>query len=139
MSTLSTRLATLAAGTVDTITALVEAAWPRSITSREIERLAQDGYPRGSVCDVYFLVSFDAPECEGALGALQRAGFTIRDGGPLGAFLTVKAPVRLRAFDLFLASARLDRLLAPYGGFGTVIGPALTARLGGAEGRAIVA
>ena len=128
MATLGTRLAAIAADTTDTIIALVEAAWPRSMTSREVDRLAQDGYRAGSVCELYYLLSFDMPDWEPVLGELQRAGFTVREGGSLGPFVTVKTPVRLRAFELSLASARLDRIVAPYGGFATVIGPAVSSR-----------
>ncbi|HEX8849777.1 MAG TPA: hypothetical protein VF761_09630 [Gemmatimonadaceae bacterium] len=126
MPTLSARIAALAADTTDTVVALVEAAWPRSLSSREIDRLASEGYETGSVHEMYFLLSFETPGWEHLLGPLQRAGFVVGDGGPLGPFLTVKAPVRLRAFELSLASARLDRMVARYGGFSTLIGPAAT-------------
>lgn len=144
MSTLGTRLAALAADTTDTIIALAEAAWPRSMSSREIDRLARDGYEPGSVCDVYFLLSFDMPDWDRALGELQRAGFSVREGGSLGPFVTVHTPVRLRAFELSLVSARLERVVAPFGGFATVIGPAVSARHDGSatetrRGRAAVA
>lgn len=124
MPTLSNRLAALAADTTDTVVALVEAAWPRSILSREIDRLASEGYEPGSVHEVYFLLSFDTPGWEHLLGQLQHEGFSIREGGPLGPFVTVKTAVRLRAFELSLVGSRLDRVVAKYGGFSTLIGPA---------------
>ena len=129
MSKLTTRIAAAAAETTDAVVALVAAAWPRSMTSREIERLTLDGYPTGDSCDVYFLLSFDAPDWERALDALQSAGFVVRDASVgLGAFVTVRTRVRLRAFELSLAGARLDRVVAPFGAFATLIGPALACR-----------
>lgn len=129
MSKLTTRIAAAAAETTDAVVALVEAAWPRSMTSREIERLTLDGYPKGDRCDVYFLVSFDAPDWERALDALQAAGFVVRDANVgVGAFVTVRTRVRLRAFELSLAGARLDRVVARYGAFATLIGPAIACR-----------
>ena len=129
MSKLTTRIAAAAAETTDAVVALVEAAWPRSMTSREIERLTLDGYPKGDSCDVFFLVSFEAPDWECALDALHAAGFVVRDANVgLGAFVTVRTRVRLRAFDLSLAGARLERIVAPHGAFATLIGPALACR-----------
>ena len=124
MPTLASRIAALAADTTDTIIALAEAAWPRSMSSREIERLAGDGYEAGSVHEMYFLLSFERPELDALRERLQRAGFTIPDGGGLESFITVRTPVRLRAFELSLVNARLDRLVAPWDGFATLIGPA---------------
>ncbi|NUO63306.1 MAG: hypothetical protein HOQ11_15385 [Gemmatimonadaceae bacterium] len=124
MPTLASRIAALAANTTDTIVALAEAAWPRSMSSREIDRLASDGYEAGSVHEMYFLLSFERPGWERMLGELQRAGFVVRDGGPLGPFVTVRTAVRLRAFELSLVGNRLDRMLAKYDGFSTLIGPA---------------
>lgn len=129
MSKLSSRITAVARETTDAIIALVEAAWPRSMTSREIERLTLDGYPAGRHCDVYFLLSFDTADWESALDDLHAEGFMVRDtSASVGAFVTVKTRIRLNAFALSLAGARLDRVAARHAGIATLIGPALAGR-----------
>jgi hypothetical protein len=112
---------------VDAATAVLSAAWPRSLAAREVHRLADDGYAVGEVCDVDFSVSLDAPEfIEMALAAVYLQGFVVLDRTQADrGFATVRGTVRLRAYDLVLATSRLNRAVERYGGFGTVIGPAV--------------
>jgi hypothetical protein len=114
---------------VDAATAMLSAAWPRSLAAREVHRLADDGYAVGEVCDVDFSVSLDAPELiEMALAAVYLQGFVVLDRTQADrGFATVRGPVRLRAYDLVRATSRLNRAVQRYGGFGTVIGPAMPA------------
>ena len=129
MSKLTNRIGAVAREATDAVVALIEAAWPRSMPSREIGRLTHDGYPAGAACDVFFLLSFDGGSWESALDELNAAGFMVRDGaGNGGAFVTVKTRIRLRSFELSLAGARLERIVTPHGGFSTLIGPAVAAR-----------
>lgn len=134
MSKLTSRITTVARETTDALVALVEAAWPRSMTSREIERLTLDGYPAGRHCDIYFLLSFDTADWESALDDLHAEGFMVRDtSATVGTFVTVKIRIRLNAFELSLAAARLDRVAARHAGIATLIGPALAARASAAD------
>lgn len=128
----------LAADVVDAATAVLSAAWPRSLAAREVERLANDGYAVGEICDVDFSLAFDWPErVDMALAAVYLEGFTVLDRTQAErGFATVRAPVRLRAYDLVRAASRLNRAVWRYGGFGTVIGPAVPADHDGATGRA---
>jgi hypothetical protein len=113
---------------VDAATAVLSAAWPRSLAAREVHRLADDGYAIGEVCDVDFSVALDAPELiEMALAAVYLQGFVVLDRTQADrGFATVRGTVRLRAYDLVLATSRLNRAVERYGGFGTVIGPAMS-------------
>lgn len=113
---------------VDAATAVLSAAWPRSLAAREVHRLADDGYAVGEVCDVDFSLSLDAPEfIEMALAAVYLQGFVVLDRTQADrGFATVRGSVRLRAYDLVLATSRLNRAVERYGGFGTVIGPAMS-------------
>jgi hypothetical protein len=128
----------LAADVVDAATAVLSAAWPRSLAAREVERLANDGYAVGEICDVDFSLAFDTPErVDMALAAVYLEGFTVLDRTQAErGFATVRAPVRLRAYDLVRAASRLNRAVWRYGGFGTVIGPGVPADDDGATGRA---
>jgi hypothetical protein len=106
----------------DSIAATTASLWPRSVASLEVSRLVGDGYPAGEVCDVHFLVSFDERMPEDALVAIRAGGFAIRDqGDPIRGFITVRRRVRLGAYQLSLAGARLDRIAGRFGGFATVI------------------
>jgi hypothetical protein len=113
---------------VDAATAVLSAAWPRSLAAREVHRLADDGYAVGEVCDVDFSVALDAPELiEMALAAVYLQGFVVLDRTQADrGFATVRGTVRLRAYDLVLATSRRNRAVERYGGFGTVIGPAMS-------------
>jgi hypothetical protein len=138
MGHLLDRAPALAAGVVDAATAVLSAAWPRSLAAREVERLADDGYAVGEICDVDFSLAFDTPELvEMALAAVYLQGFTVLDRTQAErGFATLRAAVRLRAYDLVRATSRLNRAVARYGGFGTVIGPARPATPEGSAGRA---
>jgi hypothetical protein len=119
----------LAANVIDVATAAFSAAWPRSLAAREVERLAEDGYVIGEACDVDFALALDTPElADMALSAIALAGFTALARHPdAHGFVTVRAPVRLRAYDLVRATSRLNRAVWRYGGFAEVIGPAAPA------------
>jgi hypothetical protein len=114
---------------IDVATAALSAAWPRSLAAREVERLADDGYAIGQVYDVDFALALDTPElADMALSAAALAGFTGLARQPDGhGFITVRTPVRLRAYDLVRATSRLHRAVWRYGGFAEVIGPAAPA------------
>jgi hypothetical protein len=138
MGHLLDRAPALAADVVDAATAALSAAWPRSLAAREVERLADDGYPVGEICDVDFSLAFDAPDLvDMALAAVHLQGFTVLDRTQAErGFVTVRAAVRLRAYDLVRATSRLNRAVWRYGGFGAAIGPAGPAAHEGATGRA---
>ena len=109
----------------DSAVAAVASLWPRSTASLEANRLIADGYPAGKPADVYYLVSFDEAMPDDAFTALRAAGFAVRETtGPLRGFVTVRARLRLAAYDLSLGGARLDRVVEQFGGFATVIGAA---------------
>jgi hypothetical protein len=126
MGYLLNRAPALAADVVDAASAALTAAWPLSLAAREMERLAGDGYAIGRVCEVDFSLALDAAELSDmALSAAMLAGFTLVDSDQASrGFVTVRAPVRLRAYDLLRATSRLNRAVSRYGGFGEVIGPA---------------
>jgi hypothetical protein len=126
MGHLLDRAPALAADVVDAATAALSAAWPRSLAAREVDRLAHDGFAVGKICDVDFSLAFDTPELiDMALAAVYLQGFTVLDRTQAErGFATVRAAVRLRAYDLVRATSRLNRAVWRYGGFGTVIGPA---------------
>ncbi len=138
MGYLLDRAPALAAGMVDAATAVLSAAWPRSLAAREVDRLAGDGYAIGEVCDVDFSLAFDMPDfIDMALAAVHLQRFTVPDRTQAErGFVTVRAAVRLRAYDLVRATSRLNRAVWRYGGFGTVIGPVRPATDDGAAGRA---
>jgi hypothetical protein len=119
----------IAVDVIDVATAALSAAWPRSLAAREVERLAEDGYTIGAECDVDFALALDAVElADMALSAAALAGFTALTRQPDGhGFVTLRAPVRLRAYDLVRATSRLNRAVWRYGGFAEVIGPAAPA------------
>jgi hypothetical protein len=129
MGYLLDRAPALAADVVDAATAALTAAWPLSLAAREMERLADDGYTMGQVCDVDFSLALDTRELSDmALSAAMLAGFTVIDPDQASrGFVTVRAPVRLRAYDLLRATSRLNRAVWRYGGFGEIIGPAAPA------------
>ena len=138
MGHLLNRAPALAADVVDAATAVLSAAWPRSLAAREVERLAHDGYAVGEMYDVDFSLALDTPELvDMALAAVYLQGFTVLDRTQTArGFATVRATVRLRAYDLVRAASRLNRAVWRYDGFGAVIGPAAPATQDGATGRA---
>jgi hypothetical protein len=119
----------LAVDVIDVATAALSAAWPRSLAAREVERLAEDGYAIGEACDVDFALTLDTPElADMALSAVALAGFTPNARHPdAHGIVIVRAPVRLRAYDLVRATSRLNRAVWRYGGFAEVVGPAAPA------------
>ena len=128
----------LAVDVIDVATAALSAAWPRSLAAREVERLAEDGYAIGQACEVDFALALDTPElADMALSAVALAGFIPLDRHPdAHGFVTVRAPVRLRAYDLVRATSRLNRAVWRYGGFAEVIGPAAPVAVEDMPGRA---
>ena len=109
----------------DHITATVASLWPRSTAALEARRLVVDGHAGGQACDLYFLVSFEGALPDGALATIRAAQFAVREqDGAASGFVTVRTQVRLAAYDLSLAAARLDRIAAGFDGFATLIGAA---------------
>ncbi|MGQ0713651.1 MAG: hypothetical protein ACT4PJ_07945 [Gemmatimonadaceae bacterium] len=129
MGHLLDRAPALAADMVDAASAALSAAWPLSLAVREMERLAGDGYVIGEVCDVDFSLALDSPEqIEMALSAAMLAGFTIIDPDQASrGFVTVRRPVRLKAYDLLRATSRLNRAVWRYGACAEIVGPATPA------------
>src|SRR5918999_5804692 len=115
MGYLLNRAPALAADVVDAANAALTAAWPLSLAAREMERLAGDGYAIGQVCEVDFSLALDAPELRDmALSAAMLAGFTVIDPDQASrGFVTVRAPVRLRADELLRATSRLPLAVRP--------------------------
>jgi hypothetical protein len=125
MSSRNSSFANLMTTLTDSVVAIAASLWPRSTASLEANRLIADGYPAKQICDVYFLVSFDGTVPDGALAAIRGAGYAIPEqGGSSSGFFTVRARVRLGAYDLSMAGARLDRIAEAFDGFSTVIGAA---------------
>ena len=109
----------------DRIVATFSSLWPRSTASIEASRLVNDGYPAGQACDVHFLISFDQAMPDAASTAIRAGGFSVREqNGSSSGFVTARATVRLTAWDLSIAGARLDRIVEDFDGFATVIGAA---------------
>ena len=106
----------------DSISAALSALLPWSTSAVEARRVALEGYPKGSLADIYYLVSFDEAPPDAALAAIRGAGFFVRDSTPQSGFVTVKTRVRVGAFGLTIASARLDRIVDEFSGFATLIG-----------------
>ena len=124
MDPLMHRMGAVVADVADRGVALFSAVWPRSMAKFEVERLAADGYAPGAECDVDFAIEFDDAAADAAIRAVRGAGFTLVDNAKVAKGRAgVRARVRLRAYDLSRAEARLGRALAPYGGSATVIGP----------------
>jgi hypothetical protein len=108
----------------DSIAAALASLWPRSAASIEARRLIADGHPAGELADVYYLVSFDESAPDAALAAIRAVGFSIREPGPLSGFVTVRARMRLSAYDLTMVGAQLDHTVEEFSGFATLIGAA---------------
>ena len=116
--------ATALAGIMDAAAGL-SAAWPRSVEAREVARLSRQGYARGAVYEIEFSLAFDgAAAAAAALPAVLAAGFAVAGDGPTTpGFVTVRAPIRLRACALARAASRLNRIVSRHSGFAAVIGP----------------
>ncbi len=124
MHKLKERAAALAADAADIGLAALSAAWPRSMASREVERLAEHGYIVGAEYEMDFSLSFDEMGAETALTALREAGFTVteRTRSTL-CYATARRRMPLRAYDLERATNTLQRIVAPYFGYAAAIGP----------------
>lgn len=117
ISTAAARIADLARGTLS-------AMWPRGPVSYEITRLQQEGYTSGERCDIAFSVGFDdAATAAAAAHALRAARYVVDTAQVARGFVTVQEALPLRAFDLAVALARLERAVAAYSGFVALIGP----------------
>src|SRR5690242_1440137 len=91
----------------DTVAAAAASLWPWSTAAVEARRLARDGHATGTITDIYFLVSFEGAAPDAALAAVRAAGFIVRDPAPQSGFVTVRARIRLGAYDLTIVGQRL--------------------------------
>jgi hypothetical protein len=124
MARMTERVEALAWGAREAGAALLQALWPRSDARREVERLTDEGYAAGTLCDVDFVVAFDTETAEHAIPAVCLAGFAVGDRTHSSrGVVTVRRRVRLRPYDLSRATARLSRAVTPYGGFAAIVGP----------------
>ena len=101
----------------------LSAVWPRSLTAREVARLAREGYRSGATHEIEFSVTFDDGRAEAVVDDLVASGFTLRDRSASKPCCSVTAMMPLSAYHLHVTTARLQRVLAPHGGFAAVIGP----------------
>jgi hypothetical protein len=125
MARMTERMGALAWDARKTGAALLAALWPRSEARREVERLADEGYAAGTLCDVDFVVAFDRESAEHALPAVRSAGFDVGDSSHSArGLVTVRRRMRLNAYDIARTSARLGRVVTRYGGFAEIVGPA---------------
>ena len=117
ISTAAARVADLARGTLF-------AMWPRGTVRHEMSRLQEEGYASGERCEIAFSVSADDPAMAAAAAqALRAARYVVDTTQVARGFLTVQESLPLRAFDLAVAVARLERVAARHGGFVALIGP----------------
>lgn len=128
MSIAAAHVADLARGTLF-------AVWPRGTVSHEMRRLLEEGYASGERCEVAFSVGFDDPAAAAAaVPALREARYVVDATQVARGFVTVQESLPLRAFDLAVALARLERVAARRGGFVALIGPTSPApRAGGVD------
>lgn len=112
---------------VDCISSAAAAAWPRSVTNGEVERLVEDGLTAGQMCDFAFVLSVDPDDAESTLRDVRAAGFMVEDDAHRGqGYATVRSTLPLRAFHLSWTLARLNRLARRHGGFAEMLGPSPT-------------
>ena len=124
MKTIKERAGTLVAEIADIGLAALSAAWPRSASSLEVERLSTHGYIVGATYDMDFSVTFDEAGAEAALASLRAEGFAITERTPSTlCYVTARRRMPLRAYDLQRATSALQRIVAPYYGFAAPIGP----------------
>ena len=117
ISATAARVADLARGSLS-------ALWPRGTVSYEMNRLQEEGYTIGQQCEIAFSISFADPAMAAAgVQALRAARYVVDTTQAARGFVTVQENVQLRAFDLGLAIARLERVVAGYEGFVALIGP----------------
>ena len=115
-----------AAAAVDCIFSAAAAAWPRSVTNGEVERLVGEGHEAGKTCDFAFVLALDPDRADATLRDVRAAGFSIEhdeDGRRAQGYATVRSIVPLHAFHLSLALARLNRVARRHGGFAEMLGP----------------
>ena len=116
---------------VDLARATFLAAWPRSEPSNEITRLVEEGYEKGESCEMSFSIAFtDATQAAAAVAAVRSAGYSVDAGESSRGFVTAQTGIELRRFGLATSIARLERAVAPFGGFVAVIGPTRPPRNG---------
>ena len=108
---------------VDSGAGALSAVWPRSQSAREIGRLTRDGYRAGAPHEMEFAVTFEDACADAVLDDLRDGGFTLRERSVAKPCCTVTARIPLSAYHLHVTTARLQRILAPHGGFAAAIGP----------------
>lgn len=108
---------------VDSGAGALSALWPRSQSAREIARLAGEGYRPGAPHAMEFAVTFEDSCADAVLDDLRAGGFTLRERAIAKPCCTVTARIPLSAYHLCVTTARLQRILAPHGGFAAAIGP----------------
>ena len=109
---------------VDCIFSAAAAAWPRSVTNGEVERLVGEGHAAGKPCDFAFVLALEPDRADATLRDVRAAGFTIDEDGRRGqGYATVRSTVPLRAFHLSMTLARLNRAARRHGGFAEMLGP----------------
>lgn len=124
METLKERAVSLAADVADIGTAALSALWPRSMASREMERLAEQGYIIGAEYEVDFILSFDETTADEALAAVRNAGFVVTERTrSTFCYATARRRIPLRAYHLDRATSLLQRVVAPYYGYASPLGP----------------
>src|SRR5688500_12053087 len=103
---------------------MLSTVWPRSVAGREVSRLAREGYRIGVPHACEFTLSFESEHAGAALAAVEAAG--VGKGGrvPAKRPCTIRAPMPLSASRLHVPTPRLQRLVAPYGGYAAASGPA---------------
>jgi hypothetical protein len=117
-------LSTVTARVVDLARGTIAAIWPRGAVSWEMSRLLEEGYTSGERCDVAFSVYFADPALAAAAAqAVRAARYAVDTTQSSRGFITVHEQMQLRAFDLGLATARLERIVGGYEGFVALIGP----------------
>jgi hypothetical protein len=117
-------IATVAARVADLARGSISAVWPRGAVSYEMSRLLEEGYTSGERCDVAFSVYFVDPAMAAAAAqAVRAARYVVDTTQSARGFITVHENLQLRAFDLGLALARLERIVDGYEGFVALIGP----------------
>jgi hypothetical protein len=120
-----------AARAADLARATFLAAWPKSGPSHEITRLVEEGYEKGESCEMAFSVAFaDPAQAPAAVSSLRAAGYGVDAGEASRGFVTAQTGIQLRRFGLAASIARLERAVAPFGGFVAVIGPTRPPRNG---------
>lgn len=108
---------------VDCAIGMLSSVWPRSMARREVSRLSRAGYTLGTRQDFQFSLSLEHGRAEAALRAVEAAGFRQDRAVTTGPHYTVNVSMPLTAYRLHITTSKLQRLLAPFGGFAVAIGP----------------